>query len=106
MELTGDSMELKPINTRKLRRRGNEPTDSRLALLHLSRLCFSFVIYLYQSLEVFVSDADPARRFRIFLGAALQKTITWTLLNRGYRPGGQRLAIFPLPLKNLMEGVL
>lgn len=29
MELTGDSMELKPINTRKLRRRGNEPTDSR-----------------------------------------------------------------------------
>lgn len=29
MELTGDSMELKPINTRKLRRRGNEPTESR-----------------------------------------------------------------------------
>ena len=29
MELTGDSMELKPINTRKLRRRGNEPTDTR-----------------------------------------------------------------------------
>ena len=29
MELTGDSMELKPINTRKLRRRGNEPTETR-----------------------------------------------------------------------------
>eukprot|EP00088_Acartia_fossae_P070435 TRINITY_DN9437_c0_g1_i3.p1 TRINITY_DN9437_c0_g1~~TRINITY_DN9437_c0_g1_i3.p1 ORF type:complete len:325 (+),score=84.12 TRINITY_DN9437_c0_g1_i3:36-1010(+) len=29
MELTGDSLELKPINTRKLRRRGNEPNDSR-----------------------------------------------------------------------------
>ena len=29
MELTGDSMELKPINTRKLRRRGNVPTDAR-----------------------------------------------------------------------------
>ena len=29
MELTGDSMELKPINTRKLRRRGNEPTEAR-----------------------------------------------------------------------------
>merc|ERR1712059_46402 len=27
MELTGDSMELKPISTRKLRRRANEPTD-------------------------------------------------------------------------------
>ena len=26
MELTGDSMELKPISTRKLRRRANEPT--------------------------------------------------------------------------------
>ena len=29
MELTGDSLELKPINTRKLRRRGNEPNGSR-----------------------------------------------------------------------------
>ena len=29
MELTGDSMELKPINTRKLRRRGNEPSETR-----------------------------------------------------------------------------
>jgi len=29
MELTGDSLELKPINTRKLRRRGNEPNESR-----------------------------------------------------------------------------
>ena len=28
MELTGDSMELKPITTRKLRRRANEPTGS------------------------------------------------------------------------------
>lgn len=28
MELTGDSMELKPISTRKLRRRANEPTGS------------------------------------------------------------------------------
>jgi len=27
MELTGDSMELKPISTRKLRRRANEPSD-------------------------------------------------------------------------------
>lgn len=26
MELTGDSMELKPISTRKLRRRANEPS--------------------------------------------------------------------------------
>ncbi len=26
MELTGDSMDLKPISTRKLRRRANEPT--------------------------------------------------------------------------------
>jgi len=29
MELTGDSLDLKPINTRKLRRRGNEPNESR-----------------------------------------------------------------------------
>ena len=27
MELTGDSMELKPVITRKLRRRANEPTN-------------------------------------------------------------------------------
>jgi hypothetical protein len=64
-----------------------------------------------------MSDADLDRQFRIFVGAALiigqfiarrQKTITWTLFNRvyQYRPGGQKLAIFPLPLKNLMEGVL
>ena len=30
MELTGDSMELKPIATRKLRRRANEPSGKEL----------------------------------------------------------------------------
>jgi hypothetical protein len=40
MELTGDSMELKPINTRKLRRRGNEPTDSRSAF-------YTYVDYVF-----------------------------------------------------------
>jgi hypothetical protein len=30
MELTGDSMDLKPITTRKLRRRANEPTSKSL----------------------------------------------------------------------------
>ena len=29
MELTGDSMDLKPISTRKLRRRANEPTGTK-----------------------------------------------------------------------------
>ena len=32
MELTGDSMELKPITTRKLRRRANEPSGTYLLL--------------------------------------------------------------------------
>ena len=44
MELTGDSMELKPVITRKLRRRANEPTNgngySRYTLkLAKLRLC-------------------------------------------------------------------
>ena len=35
MELTGDSMELKPISTRKLRRRANEPTGIFYWLLYV-----------------------------------------------------------------------
>ena len=39
MELTGDSMELKPVITRKLRRRANEPTNgngySRYKNIHI-----------------------------------------------------------------------
>ena len=45
MELTGDSMELKPVITRKLRRRANEPTNgngySRYIIISAQLLTFN-----------------------------------------------------------------
>lgn len=35
MELTGDTFEMKPISTRKLRRRANEPSGSCVTLYRL-----------------------------------------------------------------------
>ena len=42
MELTGDSMEMKPITTRKLRRRANEPSGMCVKVLCISSTIYEF----------------------------------------------------------------
>ena len=59
MELTGDSMELKPVITRKLRRRANEPTNGNGYSRYTN---IQWLLRLTIQLESPAPDTDPGRK--------------------------------------------
>ncbi len=67
MELTGDSMELKPITTRKLRRRANEPSGKIFLIQSLGFESHSFHENIYQSFPHSLTQPMKVRYKQILL---------------------------------------
>lgn len=64
MELTGDSMELKPVITRKLRRRANEPTNgngySRYIITSSHLLTFNLTAFNISAIDMDLEKRDAS----------------------------------------------
>ena len=64
MELTGDSMELKPVITRKLRRRANEPTNgngySRYLITSSHLLTFNLTAFNISAIDMDLEKRDAS----------------------------------------------
>ena len=64
MELTGDSMELKPVITRKLRRRANEPTNgngySRYKNIHILLMTTSLHVLTAPDMDLERKDVSSS----------------------------------------------